>query len=149
MTLSAAEQITERVLAYGRLVAAGDLEGVADLFVHGAVSGDAQPERAVGRDAVLALYESTLAQDGSTRRMRMTMSALDLAIDEDAGTATCLARFEVRPPEESGSDVVLFVGRYADRFARIDGRWEFTHRHVHLDETNEEAVRAEGVNLGR
>jgi ketosteroid isomerase-like protein len=140
------EQITERVLAYGKFVARGDLEGIADLFVHGGVSGDAHPEPAVGRAAVLELYRTTLATGGTERRLRVATT--DLEIDIDAGTATCMSTFTVRPPGSTDEAAPIFVGRYADTFARIDGRWEFTRRHVHLDMTDDEAVRREGVNLG-
>ena len=139
-------QITERVLAYGKFVAQGDLDSVADLFVHGAVSGDAHPEPVVGRDAVLALYRSTLAEGGSARRLRVTTT--DLQIDSSSdGTATCMSTFTVRAPDSGDTEEPLFRGRYADAFEWIGGRWEFTRRHVHLDMTNDEAVRREGVNL--
>ena len=52
--------IEQLVHAYTERVAKGDLESVADLFVHGAVSGDAHPEPAVGRAAVLDLYRARL-----------------------------------------------------------------------------------------
>ncbi len=145
---TAVEQITERVLAYGTFVAQGDLEGIADLFVHGAVSGDAHPDPAVGRAAVLELYRATLAADGTDRRLRVTTTNLKIDIDDDAGTATCMSTFTVRAPGSTDADAPLFLGRYADAFALIDGRWEFTRRHVHLDMTDEDAVRREGVNLG-
>ena len=142
------DQITERVLAYGRFVAQGDLESVADLFVHGAVSGDAHPEPVIGRAAVLDLYRSTLAGDGAPRRLRVITSDLRISVDHEAGTAGCLSTFAVYARDPSAADAPLFVGRYADRFALVDGRWEFAHRHVHLDMTDDEAVRREGVNLG-
>ncbi len=137
------EQIARRVQAYGERVANGDLEGIADLFVRGAVSGDAHPTPVAGRAAVLELYRNTLATGGPPRRLRVSTTDLDIAIDGD--TATCNSRFTVLAP--GSDDTPLFAGRYADRFARIDGRWEFTHRHVHLDATNTDAVARVGINL--
>ncbi len=144
----AVEQITARVLAYGRFVAQGDLEGIADLFVHGAVSGDAHPDPVAGRAAVLELYRATLAYDGTPSRLRVSTTDLKIDLDDHAGTATCMSTFTVRAPGSTDADAPLFLGRYADAFALIDGRWEFTRRHVHLDMTDEDAVRREGVNLG-
>ena len=144
----AADQISERVRAYGTFVAQGNLEGIADLFVHGAVSGDAHPEPVSGRAAVLELYRSTLASDGSPSRLRVATNVTKIDIDHAAGNATCESTFNVRGPGSADDEEPLFLGRYADAFALIDGRWEFTRRHVHLDMTNEEAVRREGVNLG-
>lgn len=148
MEHSATDQITARVLAYGTFVAQGDLDGVADLFVHGAVSGDAHPDPAVGRSAVLDLYRATLANDGTERRLRVATTDLRIDVAEDPGTASCVSTFIVHAPGATNADAPLFRGRYADTFALIDGRWEFTRRHVHLDTTNDEAVQRAGVNLG-
>ena len=142
------EQITACVLAYGTFVAQGDLDGVADLFVHGAVSGDAHPDPVFGRDAVRELYRATLANDGTERRLRVATTDLQITIDEQAGTASCTSTFIVHAPGAADDDEPLFLGRYADTFALIDGRWEFTRRHVHLDTTNDDAVQRAGVNLG-
>ena len=141
--------IERLVHAYTERVARGDLEGVADLFVHGGVSGDAHPEPAVGRAAVLELYRSTLSSGGDEpRRLRVVTTDLQVDIDESAGTATCTSRFTVFPSDPTVSDTVLFVGRYLDEFALFDGAWAFTRRHVALDVTNHEAVDREGVHLG-
>ncbi|MEO8695125.1 MAG: nuclear transport factor 2 family protein [Acidimicrobiales bacterium] len=141
--------IERLVHAYTARVAKGDLESIADLFVHGEVSGDAHPEPAIGRAAVLELYRTTLASSGDgPRRLRVVTTDLQVDIDDVAGTATCVSRFTVRPSDPTITDTVLFVGRYLDEFARFDGTWAFTRRHVALDETNHEAVDREGVNLG-
>jgi hypothetical protein len=141
--------IERLVHAYTERVARGDLESIADLFVHGSVSGDAHPEPAVGRAAVLELYRSTLSSGSEgPRRLRVVTTDLQVAIDEAAGTATCTSRFTVFPSDPTITDTVLFVGRYLDEFARFDGTWAFTRRHVALDVTNREAVDREGVHLG-
>ena len=141
--------IERLVHAYTERVACGDLEGIADLFVHGGVSGDAHPEPAVGRAAVLELYRSTLSSGGDgPRRLRVVTTDLQVDIDESAGTATCTSRFTVFPSDPTVTDTVLFVGRYLDEFACFDGAWAFTRRHVALDVTNHEAVDREGVHLG-
>ena len=147
--VSDAATIAQLVHAYTDLVAEGDLDGIADLFVHGAVSGDAHPEPAVGRAAVFELYRATLAStaDGP-RRLRVATTDLDIDIDQAAGTATCVSRFTVRPSDTNDADTVLFIGRYLDAFARFDDMWAFTRRHVALDVTNHEAVNREGVHLG-
>jgi hypothetical protein len=141
--------IDRLVHAYTERVAKGDLEGIADLFVHGGVSGDAHPEPAIGRAAVLELYRTTLAAGGDgPRRLRVVTTDLQIDIDDAAGTARCVSRFTVYPSDPTITDTVLMVGRYLDEFARFDGAWAFTRRHVALDETNHEAVEREGVNLG-
>ena len=142
--------IEQLVHAYTERVAKGDLESVADLFVHGAVSGDAHPEPAVGRAAVLDLYRATLASTGDApRRLRVVTTDLQVEIDNTANTASCRSRFTVYPSDATITDTVLFVGRYLDEFARFDGTWAFTRRHVALDVTNHEAVDREGVHLGQ
>ncbi|MEO5842638.1 MAG: nuclear transport factor 2 family protein [Acidimicrobiales bacterium] len=141
--------IERLVHAYTERVAKGDLDSIADLFVHGGVSGDAHPEPVIGRAAVLELYRTTLASSGEgPRRLRVVTTDLDVDIDEAKGTATCVSRFTVYPSDPTITDTVLFVGRYLDQFAQFDGAWAFTRRHVALDVTNHEAVEREGVNLG-
>ena len=141
--------IERLVHAYTDLVANGDLGGVADLFAHGGVSGDAHPEPAMGREAVLELYRATLSTGGDgPRRLRVVTTDLQVEIDETASSAKCTSRFTVFPADPTITDTVLFVGRYLDQFARIDGTWAFTRRHVALDVTNHEAVDREGVHLG-
>jgi ketosteroid isomerase-like protein len=147
--LSDAETIARLVHAYTDLVAKGDLDGIANLFIHGAVSGDAHPVPAVGRAAVLELYRATLASSaGGPRRLRVATTDLQMQINDTAGTAACVSRFTVRPSDAGDTDTVLFEGRYLDEFARFDGEWAFTRRHVALDMTNREAVDREGVHLG-
>ena len=142
-------QIERLVHAYTEFVAKGDLDGVADLFEHGGVSGDVHPEPAIGREAVLELYRATLSSSGDApRRLRVLTTDLEIDIDKAAGTATCVSRFTVYPSDPTITDTVLFVGRYLDQFARFDGAWAFTRRHVALDVTNHEAIDREGVNLG-
>jgi len=142
-------QIERLVHAYTQHVAAGDLESVADLFVHGGVSGDAHPEPAMGRAAVRELYAATLASGGEgPRRLRVVTTDLEIDIDSAASTATCASRFVVYPSDPNVTDTVLFEGRYLDQFALFDGKWAFTRRHVALDVTNHDAVQREGVQLG-
>ena len=88
---SSDEAIIERLVhAYTDLVAKGDLDGVADLFVHGAVSGDAHPDPVVGRAAVLELYRQTLASSPSgPRRLRVATTDLHIEVDDRAGPAKC------------------------------------------------------------
>jgi hypothetical protein len=141
--------IARLVHAYTERVAQGDLESIADLFVHGGVSGDAHPEPAIGRAAVLELYRSTLSSGGDgPRRLRVVTTDLQVEVDEGTGTATCTSRFTVFPSDPTITDTVLFLGRYLDQFARFDGAWAFTRRHVALDVTNHDAVGREGVHLG-
>ena len=140
--------IEQLVHAYSKHVAAGDLEAIADLFEHGGVSGDTHPEPAVGRAAVLALYRNTLSSNADgPRRLRVVNRDLEVEIDAAAATATCTSRFIVYPSDPNVTDTVLFEGRYLDEFARFDGAWAFTRRHVALDVTNREAVDREGVRL--
>jgi ketosteroid isomerase-like protein len=142
-------QIGRLVHAYTKHVAAGDLEAVADLFEHGGVSGDPHPEPVIGRAAVLELYRTTLsASADGPRRLRVVTTDLEVDIDATAATATCTSRFVVYPSDPNITDTVLFEGRYLDEFARFDGKWAFTRRHVALDVTNHDAVDREGVQLG-
>jgi ketosteroid isomerase-like protein len=141
-------QIERLVHAYTERVADGDLEAIADLFIHGGVSGDTHPEPAIGRAAVLELYRATLsASSDGPRRLRVVTTDLQIEFATTANIATCASRFTVYPSDPNMAGTVLFEGRYLDEFASFDGQWAFTRRHVALDMTNHEAVEREGVHL--
>jgi 3-phenylpropionate/cinnamic acid dioxygenase small subunit len=124
------DAIVELLYTYAERIDLGDFEGVADLFSHGAITGDDDTVICEGREAVLAMYTGATRRypDGTPRTEHVTTNAI-VDVDEDAGTATCRSYFTVLQ-EVKGAVALqpVISGRYHDRFERADGEWRFTTR---------------------
>ena len=95
----AAREIENLLYTYAERIDAGDLEGVADLFVHGRIlpSADAPTDRAiVGRDRVLALYRGStrLYDDGTPRTKHVTTNTI-IEVADGASTAAARSYYTV------------------------------------------------------
>jgi ketosteroid isomerase-like protein len=139
--MSAAHEIANLVYRYAEYVGAGDIDAVADLFAHAELSGSGQPEPAVGRAAVAALYTETFRRlaAAATGKLHAVTTNLQLDVDERAGTATGRSYFTLMRSGPAGRVQPVLAGRYADSFARVDGAWRFSRRHVIVDLVNDQA----------
>ncbi len=115
---------------------AADYDGVGELFADGALLDPKAREIARGRDAIASFYRRTvILYDGSPQTDHATTDA-EIDVNEGAATATCNSRF-VTHQLIDGHRVRIAAGRYADEFARADGRWRFKSRQFFLDESRE------------
>ncbi len=133
----AAREIENLLHRYAERMDAGDLEGVADLFEHGAIkpTPDAPLEQSiVGRERVLALYQSSarLYEDGLPHTKHVTTNSI-IEVDEAAGTATARSYYTVFQQVDDFPLQPIIAGRYHDCFRRIEGRWWFEARVMHVD----------------
>jgi hypothetical protein len=133
----AAREIENLLHTYAERIDAGDLEGVADLFVHGRIlaSLDARPDQAiVGRDAVLALYRGStrIYPDGSPHTKHVTTNSI-IEVAEGSQTAAARSYFTVFQRLDDFPLQPIIAGRYRDTFRRIDGRWSFDTRIMIVD----------------
>ncbi|HVH04956.1 MAG TPA: nuclear transport factor 2 family protein [Myxococcota bacterium] len=133
----AAREIENLLYTYAERIDAGDLEGVADLFVHGRIlpSADAPADRAiVGRDRVLALYRGStrLYDDGTPRTKHVTTNTI-IEVADGASTAAARSYYTVFQRVDDLPLQPIIAGRYRDTFHRIDGRWWFDSRTMIVD----------------
>ena len=56
------------------------------------------------------------------------LGARALAIDEEAGTATCRSTYTVFQQVPGSALQPVASGRYHDRFEKVDGAWRFSQR---------------------
>jgi 3-phenylpropionate/cinnamic acid dioxygenase small subunit len=132
-----AREIENLLYRYAERIDAGDLEAVADLFVHGriAVSPDAEPGQAVeGRDRVLAMYRGStrIYADGTPHTKHVTTNAI-IEVDEPANTAAARSYYTVFQQVEDLPLQPIISGRYHDSFQRFDGSWWFDTRTLLVD----------------
>ena len=94
-----AREIENLLHSYAERIDAGDLEGVADLFVHGRILASAeatQDQTFEGRDRVLALYRRStrIYDDGSPHTKHVTTNSI-IEVDQGANAASARSYYTV------------------------------------------------------
>ena len=120
----------ERLLyEYQARLDAGDLEGMADMFVDAQMDADTADAVWRGRDEILGLFRQIfrIYPDGSPHTLHTTVNPI-VDIDVEAGTATCRSAYVVYQQMDDFPLQPIITGRYHDRFTRVDGAWRFARR---------------------
>ena len=73
-----------------------------------------------------------LYDDGTPRTKHVTTN-LVVDVDEAGDAATAGAYFTVLQATVELPLQIIVAGRYADRFARVGGKWRFSERLIHMD----------------
>ena len=108
-------------------------KGVADLLA-GAGFGAATGPLVQGRDAILALYRSTVRiYDDGTPRTKHLVTNLAVKVGPAAETATSRSYFTVLQQVPDGPLGPIVSGRYRDQFVNHDGIWRFSERRIASD----------------
>ncbi|GAA4118409.1 nuclear transport factor 2 family protein [Nocardioides fonticola] len=140
-TADDARAVEHLLYRYAELIDAGDFDGVAELFAHGAIHAvpDGPPETVfAGRDAVRGLYErSTRRYEDGTPRSRHLVTNAIVEVDAEAGMASSRSVFTVLQATDALPLQPIVTGRYHDTFHRVDGAWCFATRTMHLDLTGD------------
>ena len=126
------ERAIERLMfEYARLQDAGDFEGVGRLFAHGVfIRGDGT---AMTGTELTAHRNRANVLHGETPGTKHLTTNITIDVDEEAGTATAQAYYAVLLGTSEIPPQFVAVGRYDDRFERVDGDWRFVERRSHLD----------------
>ncbi len=129
------EAITDLVYAYAERIDVGDFEGVADLFADAEITFEGFNEGRLGRQKLVAMYEaSTRLYDDGTPKTKHVMTNVVVEVDDDGRSATARTYFTVLQAVPGVFSLQpIIAGRYRDTFARTDGSWRFTHRHMLVD----------------
>jgi 3-phenylpropionate/cinnamic acid dioxygenase small subunit len=119
---------------YAEMMDAADFEGLTQLFADAQLTNEGVPDAVVGGEAIGALYRRmNRVHDDGTLRTRHLASNVMIDIDEDANTATARSAFVVFQQTAELPLQPIVTGRYRDEFARRDGEWRFTRRHIIVD----------------
>ena len=132
-----AREIENLLYIYAERIDAGDLAGVADLFVHGRIqpAADAAPETTFeGRDQVLAMYQAAtrLYPDGTPRTKHVTTNAI-IEVDEGGLKGAARSYYTVLQQTDDLPLQPIISGHYHDTFQRIEERWWFDTRIMFID----------------
>ena len=124
-------EIENVIYAYAERIDAGDLAGVAALFRDGRL--EAAPGVVIeGVDQVRGMYESAtrLYDDGTPRTKHVTTN---VAVKVDGDRATARSYYTVFQQTDELALQPIIAGRYHYTFHRVDGRWCFDTRRIHID----------------
>lgn len=126
--------ITTLMYRYTECIDAADFAGIAELFADACITNEGVEGEVRGGAAVRKLYERTnrVHDDGTLRTRHVTANVL-VDIDEASSTATAQSAFVVFQQTPRLPLQPIVTGRYRDRFARVDGVWRFTQRHIVVD----------------
>jgi len=125
--VSDVDEITALVHEYAFRLDGGDLDGVAALFANAELRSTRHDRVRRGAAEVRTLYDPVIVYDDGTPQ---TMHQLtNVTVRVDGPTATARTYFTVLQVTGLGMHPIL-AGEYRDRFALVDGRWEFTERVV-------------------
>lgn len=110
----------------------GDLAGVGALFAHASYRAGDGPELPGSAVEPLQRRVVILYEDGTPRTQHLVSNAR-IEVDEAAGRARARSVFTVLQAAPGRAPEPIVLGRYHDRFERVDGRWRFAARHILVD----------------
>lgn len=130
--MSAETQIANLLYRYAEYMDSGDLAGAASLFEHARLrvgQDDAPDGGTVDAAAMLTFWKAmvVLYPDGTPRTKHVTTNPI-IEVDDHAGTASCRSYYTVLQQTDGFPLQPIVVGRYHDRFQRMDGQWRFSYR---------------------
>jgi len=120
--MTSRDAIENLMARYCRLYDDGDLEGYAELFRHGLVSGMSKPEE------VIAWHRKNIFFYDGIPKTRHLISNIEIEIDEAAGLADGRSYIIAYQALEDFPLQPILLGSYIDKFHRIDGQWYFASR---------------------
>jgi 3-phenylpropionate/cinnamic acid dioxygenase small subunit len=136
-----AVEITNLIYRYAELIDAGDLDAVAELFMHGRIYGveNGPPESVfAGTAGVRQMYGTAVRiHDDGTPKTKHLTSNVQLEIDEAGGTARSKSYYCVTQATPELPLQVIVTGHYHDTFHRLDGVWWFNSRTMFVDQVGD------------
>jgi hypothetical protein len=125
------DAVVALLAAYSDAIDAGDFGGVADLLATAEVQTEDGSVVATGRDQVLAMYRGTtrLHDDGTPRTAHLVTNVV-VEPGEGPDQLRARSRFVVFQATDLVPLQPVVVGRYDDRFRRVDGVWQFARRRM-------------------
>lgn len=127
--------IENLIYSYAERIDSGDLEGVAELFRKGEIVSSAHGVRQAGYDDVLSLYQSScrIYQSTGTPLTRHITTNVIIDISEEGDSATARSYYTVIQSTDSLPLQPIISGRYHDKFAKVNGTWQFKIREMIVD----------------
>jgi hypothetical protein len=119
------EAITALIHEYAFRLDRGDLDGVAALFANAELRSTRNERVRRGAAEARTLYDPVILYDDGTPGTVHQLT--NVTVEVDGSTASARTYFTVLQVTGLGLHPIL-VGEYRDRFALVDGQWEFSER---------------------
>jgi hypothetical protein len=119
------DEITALIHEYAFRLDRGDLDGVAALFANAELRSTRNDHVRRGVAEARTLYDPVILYDDGTPRTVHQLTNVTVTLDGPKAQAR--SYFTVLQVTNLGLHPIL-VGEYRDRFACVDGGWEFTER---------------------
>jgi ketosteroid isomerase-like protein len=126
--MSSEAAIRALIYEYAHRMDSGDLDGVCQLLEHAELRS-ADGHAIEGSDYLDHLRRTIkVFPDGTLRTRHLTTNVI-VEVDEASDTATARSYVTVlQKPTERSPLLPIFAGGYFDRFAKVDGSWQFSER---------------------
>jgi ketosteroid isomerase-like protein len=121
------EAIRALIHEYAARIDLGDLDGLAALFTDATWSSPGRGTPLRGAAQVRHAYDGVILYDGIPCTKHV-ISNVTIEVAGDAATAR--SYFTVLQAHPDLPLQPIIVGRYHDRFERVDGRWRFADRQI-------------------
>ena len=120
------------IYRYAELIDSGDFAGVGDLFADAVIEVQETGAVYAGREEVRSMYQEwvRIYPDNSTPHTKHVTTNLMLAVDDEAGRATCRSYVTIFQSTTVLPLQPILSGRYHDTFVRADGEWRFERRRM-------------------
>jgi len=123
-------EIEHLIYRYAELIDSGDLNSMADLFSHAELVGPDGKLMAKGTEEFLGLQRRAVninPKTGNPQTKHITTNVI-IEVDETIHKATARSYFTVLQATDGFALQPIIVGRYHDKFERVDGQWRFQQR---------------------
>lgn len=127
--MPAETQIANLIYRYAEYLDGGDLTAAASLLEHARIRIGADSDGTVDSAWLLAFWQAAIVlyPDGTPRTKHVITNPI-IEVDEAAGTARCRSYYTVMQQAGGFPLQAIVVGRYHDRFERVDGQWRYVFR---------------------
>jgi hypothetical protein len=133
-TLPDAVAVTNLLYRYAELIDAGDYEGIGAHLAHAVITTDGSTDEIQGADAIAGMYHaSTRKYENGTPLTKHVITNPIVEIADDGFRATCRSYYTVFQKVDGTPLQPVIAGHYRDEFAKVDGAWRFTRRHMGID----------------
>lgn len=129
--MSSEQQILNLIAQYTHYVDQAKFDKVGDLFANGKIISPGNVME--GKESVVSQLSKNLQvyADGTLRTAHLTTNTvLDIREDKNEASAVSYLTILQADAERGLTLQPIAVGRYHDKFKRVDGKWEFSVREL-------------------
>ncbi len=128
--LEAKEAIRGLLFDYGRLLDARDWQGFSELFAENGGTWNGGMGVSKGREAIKKMMVDTIGSTNAGANGALTNLHLlgNELIDVKGDTASAISKWAFVMTDKTQGPVIMYIGRYQDKFIREHGQWKFQER---------------------